>query len=421
VPAHNVDSAYRLRGPLVVDALVESQDSILRRQLALVSAIRPWRETFRQTVPRQTPTKAGLDFVDMSRTPMAHDQAARILTADREGRFPLDGGCFIRSRLIKMDSEDFVLSIVADHLAFDGWSSVLFASELSHNYDSLLGPDREHMPPLPISAAEYASLQRAFAEEAAEEVRTVWPGLLSDAPVLKDLQIGRATDGSVPSGKSRNLHVDVSTDFVASLQRVASRNNTTLSVILNAALFLLMRRWTGERDLRIVTPMANREWDLIRPVIGDFTNQLVVPLRMVAAPSSKNGLENLVHQVHERVGEMRRYEDYPLELVLQALQPQLLPAPWRTRYAAINVMLGGEFDDTKALTLPGIKVSPLVVPSTYSMLFACIYLWVIDGAKGVEFELQFSPDLYDPAEMVKLLDAYVATLREFAYLDRSGS
>jgi len=193
------------------------------------------------------------------------------LAAEEAGvGFDLEAGPLIRGRLIRLSNEEHVLLITMHHIVSDGWSMGIFVRELSKMYDGFVRGKPTDLPKLEVQYADYAVWQRQWMEgeilqRQADFWKTTWPGC---PPCWRYPPITFRPREQDYSGGLVELELDAG--LSAGLKELSRRQGTTLYMTLLAGWAALLSRLSGQQDVVIGTPVANRGRVEIEGLIGFF-------------------------------------------------------------------------------------------------------------------------------------------------------
>ncbi|HWN45017.1 MAG TPA: amino acid adenylation domain-containing protein [Thermoanaerobaculia bacterium] len=299
-PAYNMPGLVRLSRPLESTAL----SGILARHEAL-------RTTFPAVdgEPRQEigpPVPVPVPVIDLSGLPDAEREAQSL--AFQEGRRPFDlaRGPLLRALLLELGHEQRLV-VNLHHIVADGWSQEILARELL---------DPAPLPELPIQYADYAIWQR---EQPAARLDW-WKSELSGDLAPLELPLDRLRP-SRPRRHGARLPVLIPEETVRRLRQLARSSGATPFMVLLAAFQALLHRLSGQDDIRVGSPVANRGQAEIKGLVGCFVNPLVLRTRF-GAPS---GLRELVGTVRRTALGAYIHQDVPFELLVNELQPRRDP------------------------------------------------------------------------------------------------
>ncbi|MGJ6963144.1 amino acid adenylation domain-containing protein [Streptosporangium sp. G11] len=387
-PAHNIAMAERVRGPLDHSALRSALESVVAGHETL-----RWRITSRDGVPHVSvvpPGEVPLPLDDLST--FAHPETAlvRALETEARTRFDLARDPLVRARLIRLAEDDHVLAVTAHHIVFDGWSQDVFYRDLSAAYRG------DPHGPAGASFADYARWSR---ERSDGDGVDWWREHLKDAPMVLDLP----RDTPRPPvqtffGALRTAEIDGEIgDRVRSL---AVRLGVTPYPVLLAAFAQLLSRLSGQRDLLVGTPYADRGHVAFESLIGMCVRML--PLRLRQDPEAS--FEEHVARCRDELAEVVSRGDVPLERVVEALRvPRDLG-----RNPVTQVLFNMYNFAEPKLDLLGCVTEPL--PAGLPGALFDLTMYVSERGDGYALQLVYNPDLFSAARMDALLAGYAHLL-----------
>ncbi|HEY7415574.1 MAG TPA: condensation domain-containing protein, partial [Ktedonobacteraceae bacterium] len=279
-PVYNLPCTFRLRGPLQIEILKRSIEQIIQRHASL-------RTTFRVVdgVPQQYIVEEyTFEFPqeDLRERAGEHQQEAlwQYVSSVARQAFDLQCGPLVRGRLLLLGPDDHMLLLVFHHSIFDGWSRELLMQELGVIYEAYLAETPPHLVELPLQYADFARWQQHYLDEAQtwSRLQAYWQQQLDEVSVLEF-----PTDRPRPARQSYNgttLSFTVPRAVYDALQALSRSEGVTLFMTLLAVFQVLLYRYTGQDDIVIGTPIANRnraEWEHL---IGFFVNMLVIRARI---------------------------------------------------------------------------------------------------------------------------------------------
>ena len=231
--------------------------------------------------------------------------------------FDMERGPLIRGYLVKLSEQKHALRITMHHIVTDGWSLGLLANEVSVLYGAFCEEREDLLPELPIQYADYALWQRHWIEgEVLHEQAEYWKGALSGAPALLEL----------PTDHARPAQQEYAGDYVgrefdapltAGLKALSQRHGVTLHMTLLAAWAVLLGRLSGQRDIVIGTPVANRRQLETEKLIGFFVNTLALRVDLSGSPT----VRELLQRVKRQSIAAQQQQDIPFEQVVELMRP----------------------------------------------------------------------------------------------------
>uniref|UniRef100_UPI003B3A4085 amino acid adenylation domain-containing protein n=1 Tax=Longimicrobium sp. TaxID=2029185 RepID=UPI003B3A4085 len=349
--AYHIPMRLRLRGDLDRGALVRSLDRIVARHEAL-------RTTFPavdgEPVQHIAPVgESGFQLVehDLRAQADAEDALRRLAQDEASAPFDLAHGPLFRGRLIRMAADDHVLLLTMHHIVSDGWSMGVLYRELSALYAAQREGREASLPKLPVQYADYAAWHRRWVEGPVLEAQAeYWTRTLAGAPELLELP----TDHPRPARQDfagALVKVELDDALAAALRTLSQRHGTTLFMTLLAGWAVVLARLSGQDDVVIGTPSANRGRRAIEGLIGFFVNTLPLRVDLSGAPTAAG----LLNRVRALALEAQRYQDIPFEQVVERVHPtrSLAHAP------LFQVMFTWQNAPEESPELPGLAVGPL--------------------------------------------------------------
>jgi amino acid adenylation domain-containing protein len=315
-PAYNLFNLVEVKGPLAIPVLRRCLDELVRRHEALRTVFVDSGGKPEQRILAATPFP--LPVVDLAGLPAARRGAevARLEAADHNRPFDLAQGPVFRATLLVLGPAEHAGLFNMHHIVGDGWSWVVLVREIAALYTELAAGRPPALPEPAVQYADFAAWQRGRLQgEVLEEELGYWRRQLAGAPPPLRLPADRprATgQGFVAGGRSRFLPPALA----AALKALADREGVTPFMLLLAGYLTLLYRYTGEQDLLVGVPIANRTHREIEGLIGFFLNTLVLRTQT----SGELSFRDLLARVREVAGGAYAHQDLPLEMVLQAIQ-----------------------------------------------------------------------------------------------------
>ena len=314
---YHIPGRLRLRGELDRAALARALDTIVARHEAL-------RTTFAQVdgVPEQriAPAEAsGFHLVehDLSAKADAEAELDRIMVEEVGAPFDLARGPLFRGRLVRLAPDDHALLLTMHHIVSDGWSMGVLTRELSALYTAHREGREADLPELPVQYADYAAWQRRWVSgEVLREQADYWRDALGGAPELLELPTDRPRPAQMDHGGAR-LDVRLDEELTAGLKALSRRHGTTLFMTLMAGWAVVLGRLSGQKDVVVGTPVANRGRREIEGLIGFFVNTLALRMDLSGSPT----VAELLGRVKERALQGQHHQDIPFEQVVELLDP----------------------------------------------------------------------------------------------------
>ena len=369
--AYHVPLNLTLTGRLDREALRRALDRIVDRHEAL-------RTTFEaiggEPVQRIAAAETGFALIehDLRGRSDITDELKRLAEEEAAAPFDLSGGPLIRGRLVQEAAQEHTLLITMHHIVSDGWSMAVFMDELKTLYTAFLNGEANPLPSLPVQYAEFAAWERAALanSEMAEQQAAYWKKALAGAPALLELPADRPRPAQQDYAGAM-AEVDLDAELTRRLRDLSKRHGVTLYVTFLAAWAALMGRLSGQEDVVIGSPAANRGRAEFEPLIGFFVNTL--PMRIDLSGDLTVG--ELLARVKKQALAAQQHQDLPFEQVVEAVQPQRSLA-----YSPLfQVMFAWQNTPRAAFELPGLRVASIAVPHATAQFDLVLSLDDSDG------------------------------------------
>jgi amidohydrolase len=250
-------------------------------------------------------------------------RSMKICLADAAIPFDLATGPLIRGQVIKLAEHEHIVMVNMHHVISDGWSIGVFVQEIREIMDAFRHGRPPALPALPIQYADYAIWQRQLLDDkegVLKQQLAYWQEKLAGLQVLD-----MATDYPLPSVRATEgttVLFQLDAQLTADLKRLAERQGSTLFMVLLAAYTSLLHRYTGQFDICLGTPIANRNYGETEGLIGMFVNTL--PLRTQLG--GDDTFAALLSKVKATCLEAYENQDAPFARIVDAVQPSRNPA-----------------------------------------------------------------------------------------------
>ena len=314
-PLYSFPAAIRLTGVLDVKVLEQSLSGIIGRHEILRTNFRKINGTAVQAI--QPPFYVDLPVVDLRANPERHREAGRRASEAARYCFNLSDGPLLRASLLRTGDEDHLLILTMHHIIFDGWSIGVLVGELATLYDSIAAGVEAKLPELPLQYRDFARWQRDWLRgERLEQGLSYWRRQLRGAPHLLELP---ADHPRPPVQTFRGAHQAVTLPQTLSkaLAEVGRSEGATLFMTLLAAFKVLLFRYTGNTDIVVGSPIANRTWTETEQLIGFFLNTLPLRTDLSGQPSYRD----LLRRVRQVTLSAYAHQEAPFEKLVEELQP----------------------------------------------------------------------------------------------------
>ncbi|MFL6261090.1 MAG: amino acid adenylation domain-containing protein [Thermoanaerobaculia bacterium] len=408
LPVYNIDSALRLRGPLELAALERSVDELVRRHEALRTVFENEQgRPYQRILPE---LRLVLPLVDLSALPETAREtvAGRLAAAEVARPFALDRAPLLRTLLLRLGPAEHVIVLTLHHIVSDGWSMDVLVRELVTLYQAFVRNQPSPLPELSVQYADFAAWQKEWLRGPVLEAHLAyWREQLAGAPHVLELPADRPRPAAL-SFRGASRRIVLPARLTATLAALGREQGTTLFMTLLSALYVLLFRSTGQADLLVGTPIANRGCAELEPLIGFFANTLVLRGRLAGT----DRFTDMLARVREAALGAYTYQDFPFEKIVAEIQPErdLASSPlFQVLFVLQNAGTGG-------VELGDLSFSPFLggehVPAKLDLALAVTEM--ADGRLATRFD--YSTDLFDAPTVGRLAEHW-ANLLEAAAAD----
>lgn len=398
--AYHIPLAIRVHGNFDRAVLQASLDAIVHRHESLHTLfVMANGQPVQQIAPSGQFALQSIDLRSLSGNEH-DDEVLKQLREEILSPFDLRVGPLIRGRLLLLSEADQLLLVTMHHMISDGWSIGVFIKELGVVYEALRARQSDPLPALPVQYADYAQWQRQWlAGDVLDRQLSFWTEHLRGAPELLELPSDRPRP-PVQTYRGASIPLSFTPEFTAELKAFSRHQNLTLAMTLNAAWSILLFKLSGQPDVVVGMPVANRPRTELEGLIGFFVNTLALRTRFDDDPS----LPDLLQRVKQTMLNGYAHQDAPFEQVVRALQP--------TRSLAhtpiFQVMFVLHNEPREDLELAGLRWTEQEVPLQTAQFDLLLSLQEKDGA--ITGSLNYATDLFDKTTIERWTNCFESVL-----------
>ena len=406
---YHIFYGYRLRGELNAGALRRALNRIVERHEALRTVFVTVEGEAKQRILAPAESRFQLREYDVRGHAEATREVDRMITEEVSTVFDLERGPLIRGRLIWEGEKEHALLITMHHVVSDGWSMNVFLKELSELYGAFGRGEEDPLEELELQYADYAVWQRKWmGGEVLEGQAEYWKRTLAGAPGLLELP----SDHARPKQQSYAggwVSVVLEEELTEKLKELSRRHGVTLFMTLLAGWAALLARLSGEQDIVIGTPTANRGRQEVEGLIGFFVNTLALRLDVTGSQT----VEELLARVKQQALAAQQHQDLPFEQVVEMVRPvrSLGHSP------VFQVMFSWENSRQDGLELSGLEVERLRPESD---MVATFDLTLVLGQEGRKITggVEYARSLYEAETMARWMGHFRTLLRGMVEKER---
>jgi amino acid adenylation domain-containing protein len=403
--AYNIFGAVRMRGRLDLPVLERSFAELVRRHEVL-------RTTFTAVDGRPMqvigPARGfPIPRIDLSALPAERRAALSSQRKDEEAERPFDlaRGPLLRAVLLQLGGEDHVLVVTAHHIVYDVWSRELLIRELGTLYEASWHRRPSPLPEVAIQYADFARWQRRWLSgEVLAAQLDYWKRQLAGVTSGTELP-GDRPRPPVQRFRGRRHLLQLPPETTAALKDLSRRSGATLFMTLLAGFDVLLHRATGEDDVVVGSPIANRNRAETEALIGFFVNTQVLRTRLDGDPS----LRQVTGRVRETALAAYAHQDLAFEQIVGELRLSRDPARQPLFQILFNFLTNYQ---PIVLELPELTLTPETNHSGAVQFDLVTSMYEADGRLHVSVD--YSTDLFDAPTVTRLMRHWAALLEAAA-------
>ncbi|OLF04417.1 hypothetical protein BLA60_40950 [Actinophytocola xinjiangensis] len=395
-PAYNSLTVLRLTGELVLPALARAIDTVLARHDVL-------RTVFAQVdgMPRLVvldPVARDLAVTDLSALPEPRRGAelTRLVHQDERAPFDLATGPLLRTSVVRLAADDHVLLLNLHHIVTDGWSAAILFDELSAAYTAEVTGTSPDLPEVTLRYADFAAWQREWLRgEVLAEQLEYWRGQMAGAPAVLDLPLDRPRP-AVSSHFGDSFVFPLPGRLTGRLRALCQAEGVTLFMALLGSFQATLARHTGQDDIVVGSPIANRTRVELERMPGFFANTLALRTDLSGDPSFRA----VLHRVREVALDAYAHQDLPFEKLVE----QLAPERSMGHHPLFQVLLVLQDTPQESADLPGLRLEWMPYDSSVSQFDLSVSIAVTED--GLEGTVWYKTELFDRSTVESVLTSW---------------
>lgn len=394
--SYNVVSAVNLSGTFELHALERAFEQIIARHEILRTTFESVDGRPYQVIHPDMPFKIGLIELNGATPAEQHDEVQRIIAELRSEPFDLTRGPMMQAYLLSSNfaGTEHVMALLMHHIIGDGWSEDVLVREIVSLYQSIIERRPPDLPELDIQYADVAVWQRDWLQgETLDKLLRYWKQQLAGAPPVLELPTDRPhSPDQTHTGGIINFTVEPK--IAARLRQLCQEQNVTMFMLLLAAFQIQLSRYTGQSDIVVGTPIANRNRAELEPLIGFFVNTLVLRTELSGDPL----FGELLDRVRKVTVGAYEHQDIPFEKIVEELQPDRR----LSRTPLFQVMFILQNAPMHVFELPGLTLTHVDVERVTAKFDLTMSFRDADGDLLGTFV--YDADLFDESTVARMVD-----------------
>jgi amino acid adenylation domain-containing protein len=395
---YNLAAGFRITGPCNLAAIEQSLGEIIRRHESLRSRILSTAGEPVQIVGEAYQLE--IPVVEVNELSGNQGAEARLTTEFARRVFHLSTGPVVRVAVIRRNEGERLICLSFHHIVADGWSVAVLMKELGSLYGEWTTGAPSSMAEPGIQYSDYVAWQverfgDGFLEPQLEFWKRELAGASSEMPLHPDRvrPVVAEFDGGTVSRAIPGA-------IAGALKQRAAEAGTTIATGLMAGFQALLYRYSGQEDISIGMPVADRMRAEVQGLIGLFINTIVIRVDLGGEPT----FAELLGRVRKVTLEALGHQEMPFYKVVEAVSPGRRAG---TR-GLFQVMLAPETERAPALELGGNIVHPVEIDTLTAKFDATLY--IREREKGTVAVVEYNSGLFDRETIERLLGHFVALL-----------
>jgi amino acid adenylation domain-containing protein len=396
---YNMPAALRLQGRLNEQALQSALTDLVQRHQTLHVCFpmvdgKPTVQLHAAYNPLSVTDLSGLADAEQK------DRIAEWLDRHASSPFDLGSGPLFTAQLLRLGEEEHILLFNMHHIISDGWSTAVMIRDWRRLYDAYVQNLEPQLPELAIQYSDYAAWQRNWLQgDVLERQLDYWTDKLLGAPELLELPADNPRP-AVMSYRGKHRQSTLNPMLTQAIKTLSRKHGVTDFMALLAAFTVLLSRYSGQTDMVVGCPIANRTQSQTENLIGFFVNTLALRLQTDAGQS----FSGLLAQVRKTALEAYSHQDIPFEALVEKINPSrsLSHAP------LFQVMFVLQNAPEEALELSGLNITPVESEHATAKFDLTLSVDERDGAFVCHWE--YNTDLFLPETIVLISERFQVLL-----------
>jgi amino acid adenylation domain-containing protein len=401
-PTYDIAVGFRLDGVLNKVALEQSLREVIRRHEILRTVFPAVNGTPLQQILPEPVGNFPLTDLQGLQGDKAEHTGTSLINDSPIAPFNLEHGPLIRGGLFKVTEGQHMLALAAHHIICDGWSLIVLFREIRKLYEDFSAGESSTIPELAFQYGDFSEWQHLTERPSFESNLAYWRMQLTGAAPVLNLVTDHPRP-PLPTWAGARQPVSVSSDLFGMLGAICRRRGATLYVVLLAAFQVLLYRYSGQEDVLVGSPIANRTRPEFETLIGLFVNTIV--MRTKVEPQLTSG--QIVARVREIALGAYAHQELPLEIVVEGLNPdrKLSHSPlFQVMFALMNA-------GADSIGLPGLNECRIDTDNRTAKFDLSLEL--IEGRGGLRGALEYSTDLFEAVTIQRMAGHFLRVVQAF--------
>lgn len=395
---YHVPAVLKIEGPIRIDALGFALKKIVERHEVLRTVISEEEGESFQVIKKSEGWN--LSVIDHSGSKPNDESLRNIIGQMISQPFDLSVDYMLRAMLINLNDQEHLLIVTLHHIASDGWSKSILVRELVALYHSFLGENGDSLRPLEVQYADYSIWQRKYLDGAAlQQQLSYWKDKLEGlSPLQLPTDFARPPVQSNRGGKLVFTIPKKISDYIYQLSR---KHDCTVFMTLLSAFQVLLYRYSGQTDICVGTPIANRSQQELEGLIGFFANTLALRNNLQGDLS----FEELLKQARQTTLEAYEHQETPFEKVVEMAE--------KSRDTSRNPVFQVMFVLRNTPEIPQLNIDDLTISPVefeHSTAIFDLILFITESDEGYHASFEYSADLFRRETIERMIEHFQVLL-----------
>ncbi|MGD1424872.1 amino acid adenylation domain-containing protein [Mycolicibacterium septicum] len=397
VATYNMPTAFRINGELDVEALDKALDDVIARHESLRTVFPDIDgEAYQKVLPAEPGLwrRGGPALLSLAEAEVADE-----LIALAKYRFDLSAEIPVRAQIYEVGPNQYLLVMVLHHIVFDGWSMAPMVRDVGVAYASRCAGQAPEWMPLPVQYADYTLWQQDWLGSESDPDSVIaaqmayWRQELADLPEVVSLPADRPRP-PVPSYRGEGVPIHIDPELWSGVKAVAAAHNATVSMVLQAAMAVVLHRAGVGEDVALGTPIAGRTDAALDELVGFFVNTWVLRVSV----SSGLQFSDVLAQVRQKALDAYGNQDVPFERLVERINPTRSTS----HHPLFQIAMVFQNNVRPEVALEGASVEALVADTHTAKWDLDIDLRDVPG-EGAAGTVTYATDLFDRSSIERLV------------------
>ncbi|QWS50934.1 amino acid adenylation domain-containing protein [Bacillus sp. JNUCC-24] len=394
---YNILGAWKLTGPLHVQALTKAIGLLTKRHEALRAVFKSLGGKPVQLIREDLPPSVTVANFSLFNEKTRARRLKQLIQQEADRVYDLERGPLAQWTIVDMGKEEYYLLCAQHHIISDAWSLSLLIQELEVAYEALLADETPQLPALEIEWTDYVHWENEQLKHHQEDQAYWLNTLQGELPVL-ELPFDRPRP-PVQTFNGATEQIVLDEPLIRRLQALSKQQGTTLFMTMLSAYYVLLHKLSGQTDIIIGSPIAGRDAKQSEQLVGMFVNTLALRQDVSTAETFADLLEN----VKEMTLKAFEHQHYPFDKLVDdlSLDRDLSRSP-------IFQAAMGYVTDSLDVNLKGLTSEHVMVHHTVSKFDLTLH--VFEQEEQLSIQVEYNTDLFDQETIHRYMNYYLHVL-----------